>query len=58
MTETLIFGFGSVLFIATTWASVAFGLHRMHEIEVAEVELTDRTVVTRADGLTELHTDE
>lgn len=55
MTETFIFGAGSVLFIATTWASVAFGLQRMHQLEAAEVELADRTVVARDDGLTELH---
>lgn len=55
MTETLIFGVGSVLFIATTWASVAFGLQRMHELEVAEAELANQTVVARGDGLTELH---
>lgn len=55
MTESLIFGIGSVIFIATTWASVAFGLQRMHGLEVAEVELADRTVVPRRDGFTELH---
>lgn len=55
MSEALIFGIGSVLFIAITWAAVAFGVHRMHELEVADLRNSEQEAVTRDDGLTELH---
>lgn len=55
MSEALIFGIGSVLFIAITWAGVAFGVQRMHDLEVADLRDSEQQVVTRDDGLTELH---
>ncbi len=58
MSEILIFGVGSVMFIAVTWAAVAFGVQRMHDLQVADLEDGDQTAVTRDDGLTELHVPE
>ncbi|CAN5745435.1 hypothetical protein BH23ACT4_BH23ACT4_03340 [soil metagenome] len=55
MSEALIFGIGSVLFIAVTWAAIAFGLQRMHDLEVADLRDSEQRAVPRADGLTELH---
>lgn len=55
MTDVAIFSFGSVLFIATTWATVAFGVRRMHELQDEELERTGRTPQTGESGLTELH---
>ncbi|MEX1249273.1 MAG: hypothetical protein WEA57_01150 [Acidimicrobiia bacterium] len=55
MSEALIFGIGSVLFIAVTWAAVAFGVQRMHDLEVADLRDSDQQTVPRDDGLTELH---
>jgi hypothetical protein len=58
MSEALIFGIGSVLFIAITWAAVAFGVQRMHELEVADLKDSEQQAVPRDDGLTELHKSE
>ena len=55
MTEFFIFGAGSIVFISVTWAAIAFGVQRMHELEVAELEQSDRTAVEQQSGLTELH---
>lgn len=58
MSEALIFGIGSVLSIAVTWAAIAFGVQRMHDIEVADLRDSEQRVVSRDDGLTELHASE
>ncbi|MEX1091702.1 MAG: hypothetical protein WEF28_00965 [Acidimicrobiia bacterium] len=58
MSEALIFGIGSVLFIAVTWAAIAFGVQRMHDLEVADLRDSEQRAVSRDDGLTELHTSE
>jgi len=55
MSEIAIFVFGSVIFMITTWATFAFGLRRMGEIQAKELELADRTAVPRESGLTEIH---
>ena len=58
MSEIALFGVGSLLFIAVTWATVAFGVHRVHELQTEEVERSDRTVVELPGGLTEIHSDD
>lgn len=55
MTEIALFGVGSLLFIAVTWASIAFGVHRLHELQTEELEKSDQTVVEQPGGLTEVH---
>ncbi len=57
MSEVVIFGFGSVMFIATTWATIAFGVRRMHELQDEELERTGRSARLEEGGLTELHID-
>lgn len=55
MSDIAIFGAGSIMFIATTWATIAFGVRRMHELQDEELERTGRTSRERESGLTELH---
>lgn len=55
MSDIAIFGFGSIMFIATTWATVAFGVRRMHELQDEELERTGRVPREEDGGLTELH---
>lgn len=43
------------MFIATTWATIAFGVRRMHELQDEELERTGRTSRQGESGLTELH---
>lgn len=57
MSDVAIFSFGSLMFIATTWATVAFGVRRMHDLQDNELESTGRKAEVRESGLTELHTD-
>jgi hypothetical protein len=55
MSDIAIFGAGSIMFIATTWATIAFGVRRMHELQDEELERTGRTSREGDSGLTELH---
>lgn len=55
MSEVALFGIGSILFMATTWATLAFGMQRIHQIQVSELEASDSISEVRAGGLTELH---
>lgn len=56
MSEIALFGVGSLLFIAVTWASVAFGVHRLHELQTEELERSEQTVIEQPGGFTEVHT--
>ena len=55
MSEIALFSFGSILFILTTWATLAFGLRRMHELHVRDMADMDRYPVPNPDGLTEVY---
>lgn len=55
MNDIAIFGIGSIMFIATTWSTIAFGVKRMHELQDEELERTGRAPQTEESGLTELH---
>lgn len=55
MSDAAIFAIGSLVFIATSWATVAFGIKRFHDLEV---ESSGVVVETRPGGLTETHGDE
>ncbi len=57
MNELVVFGFGAVVFSMTTWAAIAFGLHRSHELHVHDLEKSGRTTEVQEDGLTELYVD-
>ena len=56
MSDIAIFGAGSIMFIATTWATIAFGVRRMHELQDEELERTGRAPQAES-NLTELHVD-
>ena len=53
MSDIAIFLFGSVVFIATAWATFAFGLSRVHELHLDDVEQSSRFSEVVDDGLTE-----
>ena len=55
MSEVAIFSFGSVMFIATAWANLGFGLRRISELQSADMRDAVRVSEARDDGLTELH---
>jgi hypothetical protein len=55
MSEVALFAIGSVFFMATTWATLAFGMQRIHQVQMRELEASDRISEVRTEGLTELH---
>jgi hypothetical protein len=55
MSEVAIFSFGSVMFIATAWATIAFGFRRISELQAADLREAGKVAEARDDGLTELH---
>lgn len=55
MSEVAIFTFGAVMFIATAWATIAFGLQRISELQAADLRESGRVAEVRDDGLTEIH---
>lgn len=55
MSELAIFTFGSVVFLITAWASVAFGVQRMHELQEEDLDAAGRIVDEQPAGLTEIH---
>ena len=56
MSEIAIFAFGGVIFIVTTWATVAFGLRRIHELQRADLEDSPRIeAVVQETGFTEIY---
>lgn len=55
MSDIAIFGAGSIMFIATTWATIAFGVRRMHDLQDDELKGTGRAPREEENGLTELH---
>lgn len=55
MSLLALFLVGSVLFFATTWATVAFGVTRMQQLQHDDLEQSGQVVVDTESGLTELH---
>lgn len=55
MSVIAVFIAGSLLFFFTTWATIAFALHRMHELQHSDLQESDRLVITDESGLTEIH---
>ena len=56
MSEIAIFAFGGVIFIVTTWATVAFGLRRIHELQRADLEDSPRIeAIVEETGFTEIY---
>ena len=54
MSEAAIFAFGSVLFVITTWASIAYGLASMHQLRLADLEKSEHLEVRATGQFTEL----
>jgi hypothetical protein len=55
MSEAAIFAVGSVVFVITTWATIAYGLATIHELRLKDLG-TDPSVEVRSSGqFTELH---
>ena len=42
MSDLLVFGFGTVIFIVATWATLSFGLARVQELALKDVEESER----------------
>lgn len=55
MSDAAIFSVGSLFFIATSWATISFGLSRVHELKVRDVEAAGSAVKTTGSGLTEVY---
>jgi hypothetical protein len=55
MSEVIIFAVGAVLFVVTTGATFSFGLVRVHEWQMDDMERSDRIAEVEELGLTEIH---
>lgn len=55
MTDVAIFSVGAVMFIMTTWATIAFGLQRVHELKLRDMAQSDLVAQARDDGLTNIY---
>lgn len=55
MNDVAIFVIGSLLFIATTWATVAFGISRMHELELKDRSESPAISGVEKEGFTEVY---
>ena len=42
MSDLVIFGFGSIVFIIATWATLSFGLAKMQELALADAAASPR----------------
>jgi hypothetical protein len=42
MSDLVIFGFGSIVFIISTWATLTFGLAKMQELALADAASSPR----------------
>ena len=50
MTEAAIFVAGSLVFIATAWATFAFGVTRFRELQIQDMADADVPVSVRSEG--------
>ena len=55
MSDGIIFGIGGVLFIGTTWATIAFFLSRLNEIHRREILETPGVERIESDTFTEVY---
>lgn len=58
MSLVAIFIVGTILFFFTTWASVAFGLSRMHELQSRDIATSPSTTIVDQSEFTEVHVTE
>ena len=55
MSDVLIFSVGSVFFVATTWATMSFGLARVHELRRQELAESGVVVEPTEGGYTDIY---
>lgn len=55
MSEVVIFAIGAVLFVVTTGATFSFGLVRVHELQIEDLERSERISSVEDLGLTEIY---
>ena len=55
MSDGAIFAVGAVLFIATTWATIAFFLSKLNEMHRQEVLASPEVVGIESETFTEVH---
>jgi hypothetical protein len=55
MSEAAIFAFGSVLFVITTWATIAYGLASIHELRLKDLGTNPSIQVRPTGQFTEVH---
>jgi hypothetical protein len=55
MSEGIIFGIGGVLFIGTTWATIAFFLSRLNELHRREILESPEVERIESDTFTEVY---
>lgn len=55
MSDAVIFSVGSLFFIATSWATISFGLSRVHELKVQDLRESGREITVTESGLTEIY---
>ena len=55
MNEAIIFGIGAIMFVFTTGATVTFGLYCAHELQLRDMEDSERIVKVEDRGLTEIY---
>lgn len=53
MTEAAIFAVGSVMFVITTWATIAYGLTTVHELRLRDIDSSGDVSVEPAGQYTE-----
>ena len=55
MSDLVVFGFGSVIFVISTWATLAFGLSKMQELALRDVEASDRIRAVKQSPYTDIY---
>ncbi len=55
MTDLVLFALGSLVFLAVTWATVAFGVARVHEMQYDDMEESERIAWIEDRALTEIY---
>ena len=55
MSEAAIFAVGSVLFVMTTWATIAYGLATVHELRLRDIEKSPDVDIRAESQFTDLH---
>ncbi len=55
MSDLVILGAGSIVFIISTWATIVFGLRRMHDLQHRDLEQSPEFIAIQDEGLTELY---